>query len=154
MDFALDSGVSALGQDQKMSLWSRLQQLPPEGLRQVHQLYGGEHFPIEVRCALAEWIEMQPWNDLDADNPQHEQYFSNLIPTMVNELQMRAQNCSADDLVLRFRLSDAATSIQNNYGHDPYRLVNIIKRCLQNEMHLIHQHENVSGFACCAAPRC
>ena len=46
----------------KMSLWNRAQQLPPDALREVQNVYG-EQFPIEVRHYLAGWIEdkMHQW---------------------------------------------------------------------------------------------
>lgn len=43
-----------------MSLWIQAQQLQGEALHQMQALYG-QHFPIEVRHYLAQWIESQPW---------------------------------------------------------------------------------------------
>lgn len=43
-----------------MALWARVQQLHGEALQQVGLAYG-ENFPIDVRCALAQWIEDQNW---------------------------------------------------------------------------------------------
>lgn len=39
-----------------MSLWARVNQLPPPVLEQIRYIYGNS-FPIEVRHYLAEWIE-------------------------------------------------------------------------------------------------
>lgn len=43
-----------------MSLWGKAQQLPPEALQKVRSVYG-EHFPIEVRHFLSNWIEEKIW---------------------------------------------------------------------------------------------
>lgn len=39
-----------------MSLWSKVQALSGPAVQKVHCLYG-DHFPIEVRYVLANWIE-------------------------------------------------------------------------------------------------
>lgn len=41
-------------------MWIQAQQLQGEALHQMQALYG-QHFPIEVRHYLAQWIESQPW---------------------------------------------------------------------------------------------
>lgn len=43
-----------------MALWMKAQNLSEEALKQVQAVYG-EHFSIEVRHFLAQWIEEQPW---------------------------------------------------------------------------------------------
>lgn len=47
-----------------MALWIQAQQLQGEALHQMQALYG-QHFPIEVRHYLAQWIESQLWYALD-----------------------------------------------------------------------------------------
>ena len=42
------------------TLWTKVQQLPQDAMRQVQCLYG-PRFPIEVRHFFADWIEAQPW---------------------------------------------------------------------------------------------
>lgn len=44
----------------EMALWIQAQQLQGDALHQMQALYG-QHFPIEVRHYLAQWIETQPW---------------------------------------------------------------------------------------------
>lgn len=53
-----------------MSLWSQSQQLPPDALRQVRNIYSEHQFPIEVRHYMAVWIEdkMQHWLVVLLDN--------------------------------------------------------------------------------------
>ncbi|XP_025927008.1 signal transducer and activator of transcription 5B-like [Apteryx rowi] len=43
-----------------MAVWIQAQQLQGEALRQMQALYG-QHFPIEVRHYLSQWIETAPW---------------------------------------------------------------------------------------------
>lgn len=43
-----------------MAVWIQAQQLQGDALRQMQALYG-QHFPIEVRHYLSQWIEAQPW---------------------------------------------------------------------------------------------
>lgn len=43
-----------------MAVWIQAQQLQGEALRQMQALYG-QHFPIEVRHYLSQWIESQAW---------------------------------------------------------------------------------------------
>lgn len=47
-----------------MAMWIQAQQLQGEALHQMQALYG-QHFPIEVRHYLAQWIECQLWYAVD-----------------------------------------------------------------------------------------
>lgn len=47
-----------------MAMWIQAQQLQGEALHQMQALYG-QHFPIEVRHYLAQWIESQLWYAID-----------------------------------------------------------------------------------------
>lgn len=49
-----------------MAMWIQAQQLQGEALHQMQALYG-QHFPIEVRHYLAQWIESQLWYAIDLD---------------------------------------------------------------------------------------
>lgn len=44
----------------KMAVWIQAQQLQGDALHQMQSLYG-QHFPIEVRHYLSQWIEGQLW---------------------------------------------------------------------------------------------
>uniref|UniRef100_A0A8V8TMA6 Signal transducer and activator of transcription 5B n=1 Tax=Homo sapiens TaxID=9606 RepID=A0A8V8TMA6_HUMAN len=46
-----------------MAVWIQAQQLQGEALHQMQALYG-QHFPIEVRHYLSQWIESQAWRTL------------------------------------------------------------------------------------------
>lgn len=126
---------------EQMSLWTKLQALPEEALRQVHQAYG-EHFPIEVRCALADWIEEKPWIQLDPDNPQHEHYAASLVTSLIQEIEQKAN--TEEHLVMRLKLSQAAQHFRNAFASNPFTLVRIVKQCLHMEYRVIQQAENVS----------
>ena len=57
-------------------LWSRTQRLSDEYVRQLHQIYG-EHFPIEARHHLADWLEASFGNEsleLEPGNPDHDEH--------------------------------------------------------------------------------
>ncbi|KAF4084574.1 hypothetical protein AMELA_G00107810 [Ameiurus melas] len=54
-----------------MALWIQAQQLQGDALHQMQALYG-QHFPIEVRHYLAQWIETQPWDAIDIEKQQEE----------------------------------------------------------------------------------
>ena len=43
-----------------MAVWIQAQQLQGDALHQLQALYG-QHFPIEVRHYLSQWIESQAW---------------------------------------------------------------------------------------------
>ncbi len=43
-----------------MAVWIQAQQLQGDALHQMQSLYG-QHFPIEVRHYLSQWIEGQLW---------------------------------------------------------------------------------------------
>ncbi|KAH6929480.1 hypothetical protein HPB50_000580 [Hyalomma asiaticum] len=127
-----------------MSLWSRLQELPGELLRQCQLAYG-EHFPMEVRCALATWIEEKPWQDMDPDNPAFDMYAPNVLSSLLEELQLKAS--TEDNFVMRLKLLEAVNSFKQNYGHNPSALVRVIKNCIATEMRIIQQAENCHRLA-------
>ncbi|XP_049271833.1 signal transducer and activator of transcription 5B [Rhipicephalus sanguineus] len=127
-----------------MSLWARLQELPGELLRQCQLAYG-EHFPMEVRCALSQWIEEKPWQDMDPDNPSFEMYAPSVVASLLEELQLKAS--TEDNFVMRLKLLEAVNSFKQNYGHNPCALIRVIKNCLATEMRIIQQAENCSRLA-------
>lgn len=123
-----------------MALWAKVKQLQGDALRQVHTVYG-DHFPIEVRFALAQWIEEKPWTELDPDNPQHEQYAGNLVAALVQEIENTL--ASEENFLIRLKLSEAATFFKEHYFHNPRQLVRVVKHCLQTEKRTVQQAENV-----------
>jgi len=137
-----------------MSLWNRAQQLPPDALQQVQQVYGDQSLPMEVRHYLAHWIEdrLQQWNEMDPDNPAHTQYAHQLVSQLINEVEAKAQSFAAqEDLFLtRMRMDKAAKTFRERYlNNNPLGLVAIIRQCLNAELNLVQQHENMMGGGAC-----
>ncbi|GLG97418.1 Signal transducer and transcription activator [Gryllus bimaculatus] len=127
-----------------MSLWTKAQQLQGDALQQVRAVYG-EHFPIEVRHFLAAWIEEKMWTDIDPENPQHEQYVAGLVTSLIQELETKAQTMTTEDLFLtKLKLMEAANMFRQRYVHNPLNLFRIIRHCLNTEMKLVQQVENVA----------
>ncbi|KAK8739431.1 hypothetical protein OTU49_003634, partial [Cherax quadricarinatus] len=129
-----------------MSLWNRAQQLPPDALRQVQNVYG-DQFPIEVRHYLAGWIEdkMQQWNDIDPENVAHSQFAHSLVSQLIQEMENKALSYSSNEdlFLVRIRLDEAANLFKTRYlNNNPLALVSIIRECLKTELHLVQQHEN------------
>lgn len=122
------------------SIWTQLQELPEEAQQQVHMTYG-EQFPIEVRCALAQWIEEKPWKELDPDNPQHEAYASSLVMALIQEIESKAN--SEENFLMKLKLGQAAQQFRQNYLHNPFILVRTVKHCLNTESKVIQQSQNV-----------
>ena len=123
-----------------MSVWAQLQELPEEAQQQVHMAYG-EQFPIEVRCALAQWIEEKPWRELDPDNHQHEAYAQSLVMSLIHEIEAKAN--IEENFVTKFKLTQSAQNFRINYAHNPFILVRIVKQCLNIESKVIQQSQNV-----------
>ena len=91
------------------SMWHKLQQLPAEVSRQLQSIYS-DHFPLEVRHALAGWLEMTFTEDLEAGNPHHEEHARSLVVSMVSQLEARA--AETGDFLLRGKLEQVVDSFK------------------------------------------
>ena len=91
------------------ALWSKSQQLSGEVSRQLQDIYG-EHFPLEVRHALAGWLEATFAEDLDTANPQHEEHARSLVVSLVQQLEAKAAETS--DFVLKNKLDQIIESFK------------------------------------------
>ncbi|KAI1230293.1 hypothetical protein IHE44_0010259 [Lamprotornis superbus] len=98
------------------------QQLQGEALRQMQALYG-QHFPIEVRHYLSQWIESQAWDSIDLDNPQENVKATQLLEGLIQELQKKADH-------------------QNTYDRCPMELVRCIRHILYHEQRLVREANN------------
>ncbi|XP_044527822.1 signal transducer and activator of transcription 5A isoform X3 [Gracilinanus agilis] len=95
-----------------MAGWIQAQQLQGDALRQMQVLYG-QHFPIEVRHYLAQWIESQAWNSIDLDNPQDSVQAAQLLEGLIQELQKKAEHQVGEDgFLLKIKLGHYATQLQ------------------------------------------
>uniref|UniRef100_A0A8C8VF26 Signal transducer and activator of transcription n=1 Tax=Pelusios castaneus TaxID=367368 RepID=A0A8C8VF26_9SAUR len=96
-----------------MAVWIQAQQLQGEALRQMQALYG-QHFPIEVRHYLAQWIESQAWDSIDLDNSQENIKATQLLEGLVQELQKKAEHQVGEDgFLLKIKLGHYATQLQS-----------------------------------------
>ncbi|KAK4808686.1 hypothetical protein QYF61_020175 [Mycteria americana] len=156
-----------------MAVWIQAQQLQGEALRQMQALYG-QHFPIEVRHYLSQWIESQAWDSIDLDNPQENVKATQLLEGLIQELQKKADHQVGEDgFLLKIKLghyatqlqasggpwvgaaglggvpapcpAQAALSLQNTYDRCPMELVRCIRHILYHEQRLVREANNVSG---------
>ncbi|XP_064643475.1 signal transducer and activator of transcription 5A-like isoform X2 [Lineus longissimus] len=124
-----------------MALWAKTQQLQGDALRQIKEVYGSR-FPIEVRHYFAQWIEQQPWQEIDEDNPQHEGLAKQLFDGIVNHLQNKSEELNSDDMFLvKLKFQEVATSFKELYGSNPLNLVRVVKNGLATETRLVQQAE-------------
>ncbi|CAH1960095.1 unnamed protein product [Acanthoscelides obtectus] len=125
-----------------MALWAKAQQLPPESLQQIRGIYG-DHFPIEVRHYLAQYIEDKFWHEPLVDNPQHEQYVATLVHSLINEIENKAAVVTdAEYFLTKLKLAEAARMFRQKYSSNPMQLFTYVRNCLAAEMRLI---QNASG---------
>uniref|UniRef100_A0A7N4NQR3 STAT transcription factor protein interaction domain-containing protein n=1 Tax=Sarcophilus harrisii TaxID=9305 RepID=A0A7N4NQR3_SARHA len=126
-----------------MAGWIQAQQLQGDALRQMQVLYG-QHFPIEVRHYLAQWIESQAWNSIDLDNPQDSVQAAQLLEGLIQELQKKAEHQVGEDgFLLKIKLGHYATQLQSTYDRCPMELVRCIRHILYNEQRLVREATNV-----------
>uniref|UniRef100_A0A8C3G5K7 Signal transducer and activator of transcription n=1 Tax=Cyclopterus lumpus TaxID=8103 RepID=A0A8C3G5K7_CYCLU len=131
-----------------MAMWIQAQQLQGEALHQMQALYG-QHFPIEVRHYLAQWIECQLWDSVELDNPSEEAKAKRLLENLVAELQKKAQLQGGEDgFLLKIKLGHYANQLKSTYDRCPLELVRCIKHILHSEQRLVQEATNVSfqGF--------
>ncbi|XP_058262586.1 signal transducer and activator of transcription 5B isoform X1 [Hemibagrus wyckioides] len=128
-----------------MALWIQAQQLQGDALHQMQALYG-QHFPIEVRHYLAQWIETQPWDAIDVEKQQEEFKAKRLLESLIQELQRRAEHQAGEDgFLLKIKLGHYATQLKGTYEACPMELVRCIKHILYTEQRLVQEASNVSS---------
>ncbi|KAB5555165.1 hypothetical protein PHYPO_G00030360 [Pangasianodon hypophthalmus] len=128
-----------------MALWIQAQQLQGDALHQMQALYG-QHFPIEVRHYLAQWIETQPWDAIDVEKQQEEFKAKRLLDSLIQELQRRAEHQMGEDgFLLKIKLGHYATQLKSTYEACPMDLVRCIKHILYTEQRLVQEASNVSS---------
>uniref|UniRef100_A0A671V551 Signal transducer and activator of transcription n=1 Tax=Sparus aurata TaxID=8175 RepID=A0A671V551_SPAAU len=129
-----------------MAMWIQAQQLQGEALHQMQALYG-QHFPIEVRHYLAQWIESQLWDSVELDNPAEETKAKRLLDNLVSELQKKAQLQGGEDgFLLKIKLGHYASQLKSTYDRCPLELVRCIKHILHSEQRLVQEATNVSAM--------
>ncbi|XP_059892773.1 signal transducer and activator of transcription 5B-like [Gadus macrocephalus] len=127
-----------------MAMWIQAQQLQGDALHQMQALYG-QHFPIEVRHYLAQWIESQLWDSVELDNPAEETKAKHLLDSLMAELQRKAQHQVGEDgFLLKIKLGHYATQLKGTYDRCPLELVRCIKHILHSEQRLVQEATNAS----------
>uniref|UniRef100_A0A8D8A5G2 Signal transducer and activator of transcription n=1 Tax=Culex pipiens TaxID=7175 RepID=A0A8D8A5G2_CULPI len=122
-----------------MSLWARVNQLPPPVLEQIRYIYGNS-FPIEVRHYLAEWIEDRLLNAPSYQHEQdaaYEQEAATFLNQLINELERTAINLPEDNVTGRIRLNESARNFRQLFSHNPSQLYSHLINCLQRERQCI-----------------
>ncbi|KAI5102878.1 signal transducer and activator of transcription 5B [Silurus meridionalis] len=128
-----------------MALWIQAQQLQGDALHQMQALYG-QHFPIEVRHYLAQWIETQPWDAIDVEKQQEEFKAKRLLDSLIQELQRKADHQMGEDgFLLKIKLGHYATQLKSTYEACSMELVRCIKHILYTEQRLVQEASNVSS---------
>ncbi|XP_075033016.1 signal transducer and activator of transcription 5B [Mixophyes fleayi] len=128
-----------------MAVWIQAQQLQGDALRQMQALYG-QHFPIEVRHYLSQWIEGQSWDSVDPENPQDSLKATHLLDGLVQELQKKAEHQVGEDgFLLKIKLGHYATQFKNTYERCPMELVRCIRHILYHEQRLVREATNSSS---------
>uniref|UniRef100_A0AAQ5Z8G3 Signal transducer and activator of transcription n=1 Tax=Amphiprion ocellaris TaxID=80972 RepID=A0AAQ5Z8G3_AMPOC len=131
-----------------MAVWIQAQQLQGDALHQMQSLYG-QHFPIEVRHYLSQWIEGQLWDAIDLENPQEEFKAKRLLDSLIQELQNKAEHQVGEDgFLLKIKLGHYASHVgSRTYTYDrcPLELVRCIKHILYTEQRLVREATNSSS---------
>uniref|UniRef100_A0A668AIR1 Signal transducer and activator of transcription n=1 Tax=Myripristis murdjan TaxID=586833 RepID=A0A668AIR1_9TELE len=126
-----------------MAVWIQAQQLQGEALHQMQALYG-QHFPIEVRHYLAQWIESQLWYAVRVQ--AEEAKAKRLLDNLVAELQRKAQHQVGEDgFLLKIKLGHYANQLKSTYDRCPLELVRCIRHILHSEQRLVQEATNVSA---------
>ncbi|XP_077357807.1 signal transducer and activator of transcription 5B-like isoform X2 [Festucalex cinctus] len=127
-----------------MAMWIQAQQLQGDALHQMQALYG-QHFPIEVRHYLAQWIESQLWDTVELGNPAEEAKAKRLLDNLVAELQRKAQLQGGEDgFLLKIKLGHYANQLKSTYDRCPLELVRCIKHILCSEQRLVQEASNAN----------
>uniref|UniRef100_A0A8D3A2Y7 Signal transducer and activator of transcription n=1 Tax=Scophthalmus maximus TaxID=52904 RepID=A0A8D3A2Y7_SCOMX len=130
-----------------MAVWIQAQQLQGDALHQMQSLYG-QHFPIEVRHYLSQWIEGQLWDVIDLENPQEEFKAKRLLDSLIQELQNKAEHQVGEDgFLLKIKLGHYASQLKSTYDRCPLELVRCIKHILYTEQRLVREATNSSSPA-------
>uniref|UniRef100_A0A3P8NIH7 Signal transducer and activator of transcription n=1 Tax=Astatotilapia calliptera TaxID=8154 RepID=A0A3P8NIH7_ASTCA len=125
-----------------MAVWIQAQQLQGDALHQMQSLYG-QHFPIEVRHYLSQWIESQLWDAIDLENPQEEFKAKRLLDSLIQELQNKAEHQVGEDgFLLKIKLGHYANQLKSTYDRCPLELVRCIKHILYTEQRLVREATN------------
>ncbi|KAM9342729.1 signal transducer and activator of transcription 6 isoform 2-T3 [Pholidichthys leucotaenia] len=108
-----------------------LQFLPDET---VNNLYPPASFPIEVRHYIADWIEIQRWEDFTVENNELESQARVLLDQTISMLQSIAQQTPS--VVERMKLNQCSRNMEE-FQQQPLRFVVMVKDILREERTLL-----------------
>ncbi|KAM4699794.1 signal transducer and activator of transcription 6 isoform 2-T2 [Discoglossus pictus] len=112
----------------KVSVWSYVSKMPSE---QFEQLYC--NFPQTVRNLLGDWLENQPWEYINVNDPFCIEMANSLIQKLVEEFEKIARIYSSEaPLVLR-----CAEEVKGMSQLDPMKLVTLFKNIVEGERSLV-----------------
>ncbi|XP_015682931.1 signal transducer and activator of transcription 5B-like, partial [Protobothrops mucrosquamatus] len=88
----------------------------------------------------SQWLQQQPWDSIDLDNPQEGARATQLLEELIKELQKKADHQVGEDgFLLKIKLGHYATQLQNTYKHCPLELVRCIRYILYHEQRLVQE---------------
>ena len=124
-----------------MSLWCKVRELQDgDALRQIQSLYD-TNFPIEFRHFFAEIIEKQNWDQLNPDDPTHEEASRHILDSFLKEISQHGDMLrDGGDFLQRLRFQDMANNFHQVYAGNPLELVRNAKRILLTEKRLVDEH--------------
>ncbi|XP_041351652.1 signal transducer and activator of transcription 5B-like [Gigantopelta aegis] len=125
-----------------MSQWSAIQQLNSQVIAQVKKLYSEASFPIEVRHFFAQWIEDQPWKDLNEDQPEHHDIALQLLNQLLVQLKEKCVEFHEDHFFfIRIELQEAESNFTQFYGNNPFAFIKTVRQLLDTEASLLQTQE-------------
>ncbi|XP_072540509.1 signal transducer and activator of transcription 2 [Salminus brasiliensis] len=120
-----------------MSQWERLKQLDSACLQKVDELYNRDHFPMDVRDYLAQWIEDQDWEGASRDSSRAVVLFQVLLENLDNQYSRFVQERS---FLMQRNFRRFKQNFQR-FQEDPCTLAEIINWFLTSEKQILGEAE-------------
>uniref|UniRef100_A0A3Q3M304 Signal transducer and activator of transcription n=1 Tax=Mastacembelus armatus TaxID=205130 RepID=A0A3Q3M304_9TELE len=113
-----------------MSQWKQIQQLEIRLLEHVDYLYD-DNFPMDIRQALASWIESQDWDTAANDESMAAVLFTNLL-SQLERVRSQEQN-----FLQRHNMKIIQQQLQVKYSTNPVSMARVISTCLREEQRIL-----------------
>lgn len=121
-----------------MNSLNKLRSLPNEAISKLRAIYAGP-LSFEIRCALGNWIDNQPWFDLAANNEESMKHANDLLKQFFAEL-VNLSSITVD-VCLKMRCFQAIEIIEQSYCYEPFNFVLLVQNCLMQEMSVLNEFE-------------
>ncbi|CAN9511653.1 unnamed protein product [Ophioblennius macclurei] len=121
-----------------MAQWERIQNLPDGFTQQLHELYVGDAFPMDVRHYLAAWIEKQEWKRAARDHGQAMVLFQVLLENL--DIQ-HSRFVQEEAFLMQHNIRRYKQNFQEKYQDDPCALASTIQCYLNKEKELLDDEE-------------